>query len=173
MAKLAKKSAPEQDLFFNRELSLLAFHKRVLLQAEDESVPLLERLRFLCISSTNLDEFFEVRVAGLMQKCEWGITEADSDLMTAREVLDRVNIEAHKLVAAQYSMLNDILIPELAKNKIRFVRRSHWNPKQASWIKRYFNSKLLPLISPLGLDPAHPFPRTGATFTATHNQAAQ
>ena len=159
MAKLAKKSAPEQDLFFNRELSLLAFHKRVLLQAEDESVPLLERLRFLCISSTNLDEFFEVRVAGLMQKCEWGITEADSDLMTAREVLDRVNIEAHKLVAAQYSMLNDILIPELAKNKIRFVRRSHWNPRQASWIKRYFNSKLLPLISPLGLDPAHPFPR--------------
>jgi hypothetical protein len=70
MAKVANKSAPEQDLFFNRELSLLAFHKRVLLQAEDESVPLLERLRFLCISSTNLDEFFEVRVAGLMQKCE-------------------------------------------------------------------------------------------------------
>ena len=159
MAKKAKKSAPEQDLFFNRELSLLAFHKRVLLQAEDEAVPLLDRLRFLCISSTNLDEFFEVRVAGLLQKCEWGITEADSDLMTAREVLDRVNIEAHKLVDAQYSMLNDVLIPKLAKNKIRFVRRSSWNPKQASWIKRYFNSKLLPLISPLGLDPAHPFPR--------------
>jgi polyphosphate kinase len=159
MAKKAQKTAPEQDLFFNRELSLLAFHKRVLLQAEDETVPLLERLRFLCISSTNLDEFFEVRVAGLLQKCEWGITEADSDLMTAREVLDRVNIEAHKLVDAQYSMLNDVLIPTLAKNKIRFVRRSNWNPKQAAWIKRYFNSRLLPLISPLGLDPAHPFPR--------------
>jgi polyphosphate kinase len=100
-----------------------------------------------------------VRVAGLLQKCEWGITEADSDLMTAREVLDRVNIEAHKLVDAQYSMLNDVLIPTLAKNKIRFVRRSNWNPKQAAWIKRYFNSRLLPLISPLGLDPAHPFPR--------------
>ena len=159
MAKKAQKPAPEQDLFFNRELSLLAFHKRVLLQAEDETVPLLERLRFLCISSTNLDEFFEVRVAGLLQKCEWGITEADSDLMTAREVLDRVNVEAHKLVDAQYKMLNDVLIPTLAKNKIRFVRRSNWKPKQASWIKRYFNSKLLPLISPLGLDPAHPFPR--------------
>ena len=159
MVKDTKKPAPEQDLFFNRELSLLAFHKRVLLQAEDETVPLLERLRFLCISSTNLDEFFEVRVAGLMQKCEWGITEADSELMTAREVLDRVNIEAHKLVDAQYKMLNDVLIPTLAKNKIRFVRRNNWKPKQAAWIKRYFNSKLLPLISPLGLDPAHPFPR--------------
>jgi polyphosphate kinase len=159
MVKDTKKPAPEQDLFFNRELSLLAFHKRVLLHAEDETVPLLERLRFLCISSTNLDEFFEVRVAGLMQKCEWGITEADSELMTAREVLDRVNIEAHKLVDAQYKMLNDVLIPTLAKNKIRFVRRNNWKPKQAAWIKRYFNSKLLPLISPLGLDPAHPFPR--------------
>ena len=145
--------------YFNRELSQLEFHKRVLKQAEDESIPLLERLRFLCISSTNLDEFFEVRVAGLMQKLEAGVTQTDDDRMSAKEVLRQVNISAHDLVDNQYRVLNDVLIPELAKKKIRFARRNNWTTRQAAWIKRYFNSRLLPVISPLGLDPAHPFPR--------------
>ena len=87
--------------YFNRELSQLEFHKRVLKQAEDESIPLLERLRFLCISSTNLDEFFEVRVAGLMQKLEAGVMQTDDDQMSASEVLRQVNISAHDLVDNQ------------------------------------------------------------------------
>jgi polyphosphate kinase len=147
------------ELQFDRELSLLAFHSRVLEQAKDESTPLLERLRFVCISTTNLDEFFEVRVAGLMQQRALGLSEGHSGLLQASHILEEISHRAHQLVDEQYRVLNEILIPELAANKIRFVRRTQWNAKQAAWIKRYFKGRLLPVISPLGLDPAHPFPR--------------
>lgn len=149
----------QPELYINRELSLLAFHRRVLELAEDEGVPLLERLRFLCISSTNLDEFFEIRVAGLKQQVALGSTQCGPDNLTPREVLSRISAEAHRLVDDQYRVLNEVLIPALAAQDMRFVRRTHWTPKQAEWVRRHFLNELLPVLSPLGLDPAHPFPR--------------
>jgi polyphosphate kinase len=147
------------ELYLNRELSLLAFNRRVLDLAKDASIPLLERLRFLCISSTNVDEFFEVRVAGLKQQVQLGVNTPGPDSMSAAEQLVRVSAEAHELVSDQYRTLNEILIPALDTEGIRFLRRTRWNPQQAAWVKEFFNRELLPVLSPLGLDPAHPFPR--------------
>ena len=158
-------STPEQtdfkqpDLYINRQLSLLEFNARVLEQARDPSVPLLERLRFLCISSTNLDEFFEIRVAGLKQVFELGSTQTDADNRTPQEVLRAISARAHELVDLQYKVLNDELTPALANQNIRFIRRGDWNEAQRRWVRQYFEDSLLPVLSPLGLDPAHPFPR--------------
>ncbi|MBO9468499.1 polyphosphate kinase 1 [Endozoicomonas sp. G2_2] len=147
------------DLFINRELSLLEFNDRVLEQARDTRVPLLERLKFLCISSTNLDEFFEVRVAGLKQKAELVNAPTEADNRTPSEVLRAISSRAHALVEKQYSTLNDEVIPALQNEGIRFLRRAEWKPEQRAWLAQYFEEELLPVISPLGLDPAHPFPR--------------
>jgi polyphosphate kinase len=152
-------SLKNSELYFNRELSLLQFQWRVLAQAKDESTPLLERLRFLCISSTNLDEFFEIRVAGLKHKAVLKRISTGPDRLTPEQTLEEISRDAHKLVDEQYRVLNEELIPALAKEKVRFVRRTRWTQKQASWIKRHFNNELLPLLSPLGLDHSHPFPR--------------
>ncbi|HXG28065.1 MAG TPA: polyphosphate kinase 1 [Nevskiales bacterium] len=150
-------AAPE--LYLNRELSLLEFQRRVLAQAQDESLPLLERLKFLCITSTNLDEFFEIRVAGLMQRVELGSAQTDADRLSPQELLRQIGARAHELVEAQYAVLNDSLIPALQTAGIRFLRRKQWTPEQAAWLRKYFESELLPVLSPIGLDPAHPFPR--------------
>ncbi len=147
------------DLYINRELSLLEFNRRVLEQARDESVPLLERLRFLCIASSNLDEFFEIRVSGLKQQVVYGATQRGPDNLTPQEQLSRIAEVAHRLVDDQYHVLNDVLLPALATEGIRFLRRSQWNARQSGWVRSFFNRELLPLLSPLGLDPAHPFPR--------------
>ncbi|MDH5785553.1 MAG: polyphosphate kinase 1 [Chromatiales bacterium] len=147
------------ELYINRELSLLAFNLRVLAQAMDESIPLLERLRYLCISSSNLDEFFEIRVAGLIQRAALDSVQAGPDNLTPQEQLSRISIEAHELVAEQYRVLNEVLLPELEREGIRFIKRQEWNEEQASWIKEYFEQELSPILSPMGLDPAHPFPR--------------
>ncbi|MFN2349736.1 MAG: polyphosphate kinase 1 [Thioalkalivibrio sp.] len=147
------------ELYLNRELSLLAFNRRVLDLAKEESMPLLERLRYLCISSTNLDEFFEVRVAGLKQQVQLGVNTPGPEGLSAAEQLLRVGAQAHDLVDDQYATLNEILIPALELENIRFVRRTSWNTEQATWVKEFFHRELLPVLSPLGLDPAHPFPR--------------
>lgn len=149
----------QPELYLNRELSLLEFNRRVLDQAKDERVPLLERLRFLCISSNNLDEFFEIRVAGLAQKAKLGATEVGPDSISAFELLKLINGRAHEMVAEQYRVLNSMLLPALAAEGIRFLRRSEWNKTQAAWLRKYFKESLQPVLSPLGLDPAHPFPR--------------
>lgn len=146
-------------LYLNRELSLIEFNRRVLHQAKDESVPLLERLRFLCISSTNLDEFFEIRVAGLKQQLAYGSTQRGADNLSPLEQLSRISEFAHELVTEQYRVLNEVLIPALENEGIRFVKRTDWSPRQRSWIRRYFVREVLPVLSPIGLDPAHPFPR--------------
>jgi polyphosphate kinase len=147
-------------LYINRELSLLQFNRRVLEQASDETVPLLERLRFLCILSNNLDEFFETRVASLQ---EWTTLNSAShtgpDNLSPQASLRQISIEVRALLAEQYGMLNDVLIPQLAEHDIHFVRRNHWNAKQKRWVKHFFENELLPVLSPLGLDPAHPFPK--------------
>ena len=145
--------------FINRELSLLSFNRRVLRQAEDPGTPLLERLKFLCISSTNLDEFFEIRVAGLKQRIEIGSTLAGPDEMTPQEVLTAVHGQALELVDVQYRLLNDVLMPALARENIRFVRRPEWTAAQRAWLRRYFLEQVEPVLSPLGLDPARPIPK--------------
>ncbi|EIJ40965.1 polyphosphate kinase 1 [Beggiatoa alba B18LD] len=147
------------DLYINRELSLLAFHRRVLAQAKDTSKPLLERLRFLCIASSNLDEFYEVRVAGLKEQVQFGSVQTGADNLSPQEILNRISIAAHDFVDEQYRLLNNEIIPSLEKENIYFLKRDQWNETQNQWIRDYFNNELLPILSPIGLDPAHPFPR--------------
>jgi polyphosphate kinase len=149
----------DPSLYINRELSLLQFNRRVLDLAEDQSVPLLERLRFLCISCSNLDEFFEIRVARLQQQLKFKIDPQDPAGMSAGEQLQAIFPIAQKLVQDQYQLLNDTLLPALDKEGIKFLRRSDWTDEQAEWVKEHFRRELLPLMTPLGLDPAHPFPR--------------
>lgn len=146
-------------LYINREMSLLEFNWRVLEQAKDETTPLLERLNFLCISCSNLDEFFEIRVAGLIQKAELGATRIEPDGLSPQEALAAISQRAHELVAEQYRVMNQVLLPLLEAQQIRFVRRNQWNASQQAWLRKYFEEELLPILSPMGLDPAHPFPR--------------
>ena len=147
------------ELYINRELSLLEFHRRVLAQAKDESLPLLERLRFLCIFSSVLDEFFEIRVAGLKQQEAYGAQHRGPDNMTPSEQLRRIAQTAHEIVDEQYVALNEALLPALDAEGIRFIGKDDWNARQRRWIKRFFNHELAPVMSPIGLDPAHPFPQ--------------
>lgn len=149
----------DPELYINRELSLLEFNRRVLQQARDPSTPLLERLRFLCIASSNLDEFFEIRVAGLKQQVAFGAGQSGPDQMSPMEQLRAISDTAHTLVEEQYQVLNEELLPLLAQEDIHFLKRSEWNAKQAAWVRRFFNRELLPVLSPIGLDPSHPFPR--------------
>jgi len=145
--------------FINRELSLLAFNRRVLAQAADEHVPLLERLRFLCIVSSNMDEFFEIRVAGLKEQIKLGSHTAEADGLAPDEVFRRVALEAHALIADQYALLNDAILPKLRKAGVVFLRRAEWTAEQLVWIRDYFSTEVMPVLTPIGLDPAHPFPR--------------
>src|SRR4051812_25398982 len=114
----AKLEFQATDLFINRELSLLEFNQRVLEQAKDEAQPLLERLKFLCISSSNLDEFFEIRVAGLMQIAEAGSAQRGPDGISPQEALTAISTRAHALVEEQYRVFNDVLVPALEKERI-------------------------------------------------------
>jgi polyphosphate kinase len=150
---------PPPAQFLNRELGLLAFNRRVLAQAADESVPLLERLRFITIVSSNLDEFFEIRVARLKEALKLGLPEPSPDARAPAEVLEAVSREAHTLVAEQYRLLNEVVLPALAVQGIVFPRRENWSAAQREWIRAYFFRELLPVLTPIGLDPAHPFPR--------------
>ena len=147
------------ELYINRELSLLEFNRRVLAQARDEEIPLLERLRFLCIANSILDEFFEIRVAGLKQQEAYGATQRGPDNLSPSEQLRLLRPLAVALVDEQYRILNDVLLPQLDLNGIRLIAEKDWNPKQQQWIKRFFNRELAPIISPIALDPAHPFPQ--------------
>jgi polyphosphate kinase len=145
--------------FLNRELGLLEFNRRVLAQAADDSVPLLERLRFLTIVSSNLDEFFEIRVAGLKEQIKIGIRGTGPDGRSPAEVYELVAAQAHALVGEQYRLLNGVLLPAMAKQRVIFPRREDWTDPQRIWIRDYFMRELLPVLTPIGLDPAHPFPR--------------
>jgi polyphosphate kinase len=150
---------PPADLYINRELSLLEFNQRVLEQARDARIPLLERLRFLCISCTNLDEFFEVRVAALKQRLEIGAPAAGPDKMTPQQLLDEIRHRAVKLVNDQYELLNTSILPELAAEQIRFPQRADWTEAQKNWLTQYFKNEVVPVLTPITLDPSRPFPR--------------
>ncbi len=148
------------DFYFGRELSQVEFNRRVLAQASDESIPLLERLRYLCISSTNMDELFEVRIAGVKQRLSLGTAAfLGPEHMSPASIRKALSTRCHEVVDEQYRVLNEELLPALAREKINFVRRDEWTREQDEWLRSYFMNELLPILSPLGLDPAHPFPR--------------
>lgn len=155
----SKKTSLPHEHFLNRELQALEFNRRVLAQAEDKSVPILERLKFLCIVSSNLDEFFEIRVSGLKEQIKLGAAASGPDGMEPLAVFHQVAARAQGIVERQYRLFNDEVVPALAKEKIRFLRRSEWTPSQQEWIRDYFFREMMPLLTPIGLDPSHPFPR--------------
>ncbi|WP_156900003.1 polyphosphate kinase 1 [Luteimonas mephitis] len=148
----------DPSLYFNRELSQLDFNFRVLAQARDESVPLLERLRFLCISCTNLDEFFEIRAATVRHAQDFAVPVA-ADGMSPATLLRRIHDRAAELVDAQYRCWSDELRPALSASGVRVLGRESWNARQERWLRAYFREEIMPVLSPLGLDPAHPFPK--------------
>ena len=148
-------SGKKPGQFLDRELSQIDFNWRVLAQAEDNNIPLLERLRFLCIASSNLDEFFEVRVASLLAH-QGEYAKPNPQL---KAVLDQISVEAHKLVEKQYEVLNGEVLPMLSAHGVHLLRHSDRNPAQRAWVKSYFEREVRPLLTPIGLDPAHPFPQ--------------
>src|SRR6202790_1234724 len=145
--------------FINRELSSLEFNQRVLAQSLDPRVPLLERLKFLCISSSNLDEFFEIRVTGLKQLLELGSTQVGPDGLAIADQLAAIHQRATGLVRDQYACLNDVLLPALADAGIEVLDESDWDADTRAWVERHFLAEVEPVLSPAGLDPARPFPR--------------
>ena len=148
----------DSSLYIHRELSQLQFNIRVLEQALDESYPLLERLKFLLIFSSNLDEFFEIRVAGLKKQINFARAHAGADGLQPHQALARIAELVHEQVDRQYAILNDTLFPALAKHNVNFIRRRFWTAKHKAWVRRYFRDEIAPIITPIGLDPTHPFP---------------
>jgi polyphosphate kinase len=147
----------KNSAFLDRELSQLMFNRRVLAQAEDKNIPLLERLRYLCIASSNLDEFFEVRVASLLAAGSVDGSMSNHPALVA--TLSRISNECHALVTHQYEILNQEVLPQLAANGVHLVRHNERNDAQRAWVKEYFDTEVRPLLTPIGLDPAHPFPQ--------------
>ncbi|MDE2252470.1 MAG: polyphosphate kinase 1 [Gammaproteobacteria bacterium] len=145
--------------FINRELAALEFNARVLAQAQDAHVPLLERLRFLCICSSNLDEFFEIRVSGLKQLLELGSAQSAPDTLSIPEQLAAIHTRARTLIAEQYRVLNEVLLGELQAAGIELLSGTHWDEATHAWLGQHFAAEVEPVLSPLGLDPARPFPR--------------
>ncbi len=148
----------DPSLYINRELSQLDFNFRVLAQAMDEQVPLLERLRFLCISCTNLDEFFEIRAAAVRHAQEFGLPPAP-DGMSPQAILNAIHDRAAELVDQQYRCWNQVLRPALAEAGVGILSHKTWAQRQRRWLRAYFRNEIMPVLSPLGLDPSHPFPK--------------
>src|SRR5262245_38896879 len=149
----------DPSLYINRETSWLTFNRRVLEEANDERNPLLERVKFLAISASNLDEFFEVRVAGLLQRIEEGFIDAGPDALTAQQERELIVQETHEFVQEQYECWNSRLLPALAGENIRVLDLKDLSPEQESFIDSYCEKEVDPLLTPVTVDPAHPFPR--------------
>ncbi len=145
--------------FLNRELGILAFNSRVLAQAKNPKTPLLERLRYICIVSSNLDEFFEIRVAGLKEQVKLHSLATTPDGMSAQTALEHISRDAHAIVEEQYALFNNEILPKLRSEGVEFLRRSEWSETQLEWVKGYFFREAMPVLTPIGLDPSHPFPR--------------
>ena len=162
---LPRVAAPEDPMqgrdppLINRELSQLAFNRRVLALAQDPDVPLLERLRFLCIVSSNLDEFFEIRVAGLREQLRAKAPAPGMTLHDMRTIFSRISEEAQTLVAEKYRTLNEQILPAMNAAGIRLLRNADRDEAQRQWVTDYFRREVKPLLTPIGLDPAHPFPQ--------------
>ena len=152
-------SLDSPELYLNQEYSRLKFNERVLIQATNPDVPLLERLRFLLIFASNMDEFFEIRLAGQKSQIEFGRENTGPDGNSPREVLKELHRRCHVITDRQHQIWNEVLLPELAMADVRFLNIENWTEQQSAWLKKYFKNEVAPVISPLGLDPAHPFPR--------------
>jgi len=146
------------SLYINRELSQLEFNRRVLEQAKDKNLPLLERLRFLTIFSTNLDEFYEIRVASIKEQVGFGLPQVSPDGRTPQATLREIKGVAQRLVKDQYQILQEQILPALATEGIRLLKLYNWTPTQEAWLEEYFDREVLPVLTPIGLDPSHPFP---------------
>ncbi len=149
----------DPSLFENRELSYFKFNLRVLSQASNPKHPLLERLMFLLIFSSNLDEFFEIRISGLKKQLDFGRQRAGPDGQYPEQILKDIHSQVREALAEQYRILNEALLPSLAAEDIHFLPRHNWTNELRKWTRDYFNREIQPVVSPLGLDPAHPFPR--------------
>lgn len=147
------------DTYINREISLLEFHKRVLAQAKDENHPLLERLNFLIIFSRNLDEFFEIRVAGLIKQLDMNSITTSPDGIPNEVIIQQISEIAHQALEEQYKILNYDLLPQLQTYGVRYIQFADILEKHKAWIKDYFFKQVQPVVTPISLDPAHPFPR--------------
>ncbi|MGV8960856.1 MAG: polyphosphate kinase 1 [Stenotrophomonas sp.] len=157
-APVASDPLRDPALYINRELSQLDFNFRVLAQAMDAQVPLLERLRFLCISCTNLDEFFEIRAAAVRHAQEFGLPPAP-DGLSPQAILNAIHDRAAELVEQQYRCWNAVLRPALLEAGIGVLAHNSWTTRQKRWLRAYFRNEIMPVLSPLGLDPSHPFPK--------------
>ena len=155
----AKIDYSNHKFYQNRELSHLQFNFRVLTQAKNKTHPLLERLMFLLIFSSNLDEFYEIRVSGLQKQLGFGRAKLGPDGIHPEQLLRIIHEHVREALGEQYRILNNDLFPQLERERIYFLQRHQWNDDIKEWTRDYFNRELLPVISPLGLDPAHPFPR--------------
>jgi polyphosphate kinase len=144
--------------FINRELSWLEFNRRVLEEAQDQRQPLIERVKFLTIVSSNLDEFFEIRVAGIKQQIKSETSDVGPDGMSPTEVFDRIQKGVRQLVAEQYALWKNELLPDLAKNGIYVREMAELPAKRAAWAHRYFQQEVFPMLTPLAVDASHPFP---------------
>ena len=144
--------------FINRELSWLAFNQRVLEEAQDLTQPLIERVKFLTIFSSNLDEFFEIRVAGIKQQIESETSDVGPDGLSPTELFDRIQKTVRELVGTQYALWKNELLPELAKNGIYVREIAELSAKRTAWANRYFQQEVLPMLTPLAVDASHPFP---------------
>ena len=147
------------EFYENRELSLLKFNSRVLQQAKNDKHPLLERLMFLLIFSSNLDEFYEIRVSGLKKQLDFGRQRPGPDGKYTENLLKEIHEIVRHELDEQYRILNEDLFPSLAQENIHFLHRDKWDKNVIEWTKSYFYNEVVPVVSPLGLDPAHPFPR--------------
>ena len=145
--------------YINRELSLLTFFRRVLSMAADRSLPALERLRFLTIGSMILDEFFEIRVAGLMARERLGVERPEPDRRSVADVLREIKERVDVILSEQYQLLNEGVLPALAAEGIHILRRNEWSDELQLWTRQFFEEQIAPVLTPIGLDPAHPFPQ--------------
>ena len=162
--KVSKKNQEptlSRTAYFNRELSWLAFNRRVLEQAQNDRHPLLERVRFLAIVCSNLDEFFEIRVAGLIQQVDSGVTESSMDGLSAREQLRRIHSVVVSLVEDQFQCWQKQLVPALAAENILIRSAKDLTPAELTWVTTYFREQVYPVLTPLALDQSHPFPQLG------------
>src|SRR5690349_15352395 len=151
-------SLKDPSLYINRELSLLAFQRRVLEEAQDETNPLLERVKFLSIVGSNLDEFFMVRVAGLKQQVAAGVVDVSPDGLTPAEQLATIRKNVTRLMAATRDCLTKTLLPSLDEAGIHILDYAALKDKQRAYVKQYFDDVIFPVLTPLALDPGRPFP---------------
>src|SRR5438067_5621594 len=155
----AEKRFSDPRNFINRELSWLEFNRRVLEEAQDPTQPLIERVKFLTIFSSNLDEFFEIRVAGIKQQIESETSHLGPDGLSPTDTFNGIQRVVRELVAAQYALWNEELLPELAKNGIRIPKMADLSARRAAWTHRYFQEEVFPMLTPLAVDASHPFPQ--------------